>query len=223
MQFTAVRDIRGHIFNKWTIGAIGAVLLSVATFYKYQFELRPFIEITAPNPVQVEWKDGVFKLDIPLQYHNTGKSTASPVNTYHVFLTYPPGTADQVETDVPDIAPNKAEGFTIVKYIDTKTLTASTNFFKYQNIIIVTTWKSDNLAHIGRVYSQAQWYRLYLTMNNNKLGSYMTLVKSKYFILWGFGGKGDYRQITKRFLEGETLQDAYNLKQLEWERGDSKK
>jgi len=211
------------ILNKWTLGAIGAVLLGVATFYRYQFESRPLLEITAPNPIQTLWKDGTFKFDVPLRYHNTGASTAISVTTYHLFLTYPPGVVDQIETDVPDVAPKKEALFNLVKYIDTKTLTASTNFFKYQNMLIITTWRSDNLAHTGRLFSQAQWYRLYLSMNQNKLGSYLTLVKSKYYTLWGFGGEEKYHKIRTLFLKGETLQDAYNLKQLEWERGENKR
>jgi len=223
MGLNPVRDISSQIFNKWTLGAVGAVLVAVGALYSYQFEARPMLEITAPNPVQAQWKDGIFKFDLPLLYRNNGRSTAINVIACHLFFTYPPGVADQFETEMPDLPAAKQESFTLVKYIDTKTLTASTNFFKYQNVLVITTWKSDNLAHIGQVFSQAQWYRLYLSVDKNNMGSYMTLVKSKYHTFWGFAGNRFPKKIVSVFLEGETLQGAYNLKQLEWERGGHKR
>jgi hypothetical protein len=201
---------------------IGGVVLALAGFYKYQQEMRPLLDVTSPDPVKTEWKDGTFKFEIPLHFQNQGPSTAVGATTYHLFVTYPPGVKDQAETDVPDVAPHKDQSFTIIKYIDTKTLTASTNFFQYQNLLVLTTWRSDNLAHSGQVFCRAQWYRLYLTMGQGHVGSYMTLVKSKYLTTWGKQNKKTYEKLRSRFLEGETIQDAYDLQQLDWARGKSK-
>jgi len=212
-----LRTIAHHLFTKWTIGIAGAILVAVSGFYKYQFEVRPVVEITAPSPVQVQCKEGTFKFDISIHYRNTGHSTAVSVKTCHFFFTYPPGFKDIVETDLPDITANNDQDFTLVKYLDIETLNASVNFFQYQNLIVVTTWSSDNLSHFRRLFSQAQWYRLYIGLQENKqLGGYLTLVKSKYYHLWNTQGREAYNEILRQFSEGETLTGSYNLEELDW-------
>lgn len=202
------------------LGILGSAVMLISGFYRYQFEFRPILEITAPNPLQLEIKDGKYKFEIPFHYRNAGRPSAIKVKTYHAFFTYPPGWKDQAETEVPDLSPGQGIDFNNIKFIDSNTLYASTNFIKYQNLLVITTWQSDNLAHTGLVYSQAQWYRIYLTMQPGpKLGSYLTLVRSKYDSLWNGNSEAVYNKLRKRFVEGETLSDAYDLKELERQRG----
>lgn len=215
-----LRTIARHLFSKWTIRTAGAILVSVAVFYKYEFEMRPVVEMTAPDPVQVQHKVETFKFNIRVHYRNAGRSTAVGVKACHVFFAYPPAFKDLVETDIPDLLPSGNQVFTLVKYLHTDTLSASINFFSYQNLFVITAWGSNNLSHFHRLFFQAQWYRLYLHMQEDRqLGSYLVLVKSRYYTLWDLQGEEAYREILRQFVEGETLTGAYNLEELDWSRG----
>jgi hypothetical protein len=181
--------------------------------------MRPVLEMTAPDPVGVQHKVDRFKFNIRVHYRNAGKSTAVGVKAYHVFFAYPPAFKDPAETDIPDIIPSGDQAFTLVKYLHTDTLSASINSFSYQNLIVITTWRSDNLSHFQRLFSQAQWYRLYVGIQGDRqLGGYLALVKSRYYTLWHKQGEDAYKEILQRFLQGETLAEAYDLEELQWSR-----
>jgi len=214
-----LRTMARHLFSKWTICTAGSIVVALAAFYKYEFEMRPVLEMTAPDPVQVQQKVDTFKFNIRIHYRNAGRSTAVGVKACHVFLAWPPAFKDLAETDLQDLPPTSNQVRILVKYLHTDTLSASINSFSYQNLFVITTWRSNNLAHFRRLFCQAQWYRLYLHMQpDRQLGSYLALVKSRYYSLWNEEGKEAYRQILGRLVQGETVADLYSLEELEWSR-----
>jgi len=189
-----------------------------SSVYVYLYSQRPILDvIPAATPVQAEWKNKSHRFEIPLDIKNHGQATAVDHALYHVFFDYPPSFEDLRMTDAPDVAPGTSRPFSVVKYIRTKSLLASVNFFHYQNLIIVSQWKSDNLAHTGLTFHHALWCRLHY----NPLGqSAISVVKSRFYLSWLRNSDSAFKSTLRKFTKGENINDAYDVEYLDFKRGD---
>lgn len=158
------------------------------------------------------------RFDIPFSFENSGNSIAKDIETYHAFFNWPPSLEDEASTNnIPDLAGGrKIENYVLQKYLKFKSFQASINFFHYQNLILITRWKSENFAHTGQTFYQAQWYRMTMGMPN-QLG--LSQTKSRYYRRF-FSGDSEkvFKEILMDFVKDETLESVYNLDQLDWER-----
>jgi hypothetical protein len=206
------------LFHSKAWGYVAAIVGVASSLYVYLYSQRPILDvIPAAAPVQAEWKNESHRFDIPFEIKNLGQATAVGHSLYHVFFNYPPSFEDLRATDAPDVAPNTSRPFSVVKYIRTKNLLASVNFFHYQNLIIISQWKSDNLAHTGLTFHHALWCRLHY----NPLGqSALSVIKSRYYLHWFGTTDSAFKAILRKFTKGENIQDAYDLEYLNFKRGE---